>query len=118
MQGIVYVDENAHRPKGRTLFRSDLAYGKVLKMFVHNFRNEEYELALVKLSPGFERGDYGFDSCSGKLPTGGGLYVMEASQLEGLVGTIYNSATNRTYIVDPTHVIDMPGYEAKRHVAA
>jgi hypothetical protein len=112
----VFVDQNAHRRKGRTSFRSDLAYGKVLKIFTHHFRNHEYELALVKLFPGFERGDYGYDSCTGKLPPGGGLYVMEASQLEGLVGTIYNSATNRTYIVDPTHVIGVPGYDPKRHV--
>lgn len=39
--------------------------------------------------------------------------MMEASQLEGLVGTLYNSETKRTYIVDPTLVIDVPGYKAK-----
>jgi hypothetical protein len=44
--------------------------------------------------------------------------MMEVSQIEGLVGTMYNSATNRTYIVDPTLVIDVPGYKAKRHTSA
>lgn len=82
------------------------------------FRGKEYKIALVKLFPGFERGRYGLDSCNGRLPSGGGLYAIEVSQIEGLVGTLYNSATNRTYIVDPTLVIDVPGYEAKRYVNA
>lgn len=90
-------------------------YGKVLKLFVHSLRSKQYKIALVKIFPGFERGRYGLDSCDGKLPSGGGLYMMEASQLENLVGTLYNSATRRTYIVDPTLVIDVPGYKAKRY---
>jgi hypothetical protein len=112
------VDKFAHNRNKRPSFRSDLAYGKVFKFFTHTFRGEDYKVALVKLFPGFERGRYGYDmSCtgSGTLPHGGGLYMMEVSQIDGLVGTLYNSATNRTYIVDPTSVIDVPGYKAKRH---
>jgi hypothetical protein len=112
------VDKFAHLRNKRPSFRSDLAYGKVYKLFTHTFRGEDYKVALVKLFPGFERGRYGLDSCSGQLPPGGGLYMIEVSQIEGLVGTLYNSATNRTYIVDPTLVIDVPGYKAKRHTPA
>lgn len=109
------MDKFAHNCNKRLSFRSDLAYGKVFKFFTHTFCGEDYKVALVKLFPGFERGRYGYDSCSGTLPHGGGLYMMEVSQIDGLVGTLYNSATNRTYIVDPTSVIDVPGYKAKRH---
>jgi hypothetical protein len=108
----------ARRRPEVTSFRSDLAHGKVIKLVAHTFRGQEYDIALVKLSPSFERGRYALDSCNGRLPPSvGGLYAMEVSQIEGLVGNLYNSATNRPYIVDPTLVIDVPSYKAKRHSA-
>ena len=107
LKAKLWADRNAHRPQGALRLEENEYHGEVHAFFKHKFHQVILEMALVRVYRDFTVDDYGLSSCPGGLRANC-LIAIEAGSIQNLVGTIYNSAMNRTYILDRTTIVEVP----------
>ena len=96
------MDVNSHHRHMPPVFESRTFYGQVIVFLQHHYRGQEFHFAQVQLFERVQLDEFNLAYIPGRLTIrpDTGMTMIETKAIDALLGVVYNSTMNRTYMID------------------